>query len=116
MSFFVSKNLTLADEIMRPDQLMRSNPEYYGPRFEAIRDLRQQDDGTLYKGAGFRHVASFVNVPLFQAMKVLSPEFLKDKKNLYAFIDRNPAYCAYQRRRGSRPIEGQVTYVDGVAQ
>ena len=44
-----------------------------------------------------RHVASFVNVPLFEALRLISPEFLKDKKQLYSFIDRNPAYCAYQR-------------------
>jgi len=103
MQFFVDKNSTAFDDVMSPDTLMKSDAAYYGPRFDAIKDLRAQDDGTLHKGQGFRRVASFVNVPMMMAMKVTDPDFLKDKRKFYAFIDRHPEYCTYQRRNGGRP-------------
>jgi hypothetical protein len=44
-------------------------------------------------------VASLVNVPLGNAIAtVLDPEWMKDKKKFYGWLDRNRAYCTYQRR------------------
>lgn len=98
MSFFISKQEGLADEIMNPDLLMAVQPDYYGPRFEAIKELRDQDDGTLHKGNEFRRVASLVNVPLANALStILDPEWIKDKSKFYAWLDRNRQYCTYQR-------------------
>ena len=98
MPFYVAKNETELDAVMSADVLMKSAPDYYAPRFEAIKELRSQDDGTLHKGSEFRRVASFVNVPLFMAAKLADPELLKDKKKFYAFVDRNREYVAYDRR------------------
>lgn len=102
MSFFVAKNETEFDFLMSPDVLMKAAPDYYAPRFDAIKDLRDSDDGTGYKGHEFRRVASFTNVPMFMAAKVVDPEFLKDKRKFYAFVDRHPEYVTYQRRNGGR--------------
>jgi len=96
-SFFIAKNESIADVLMDPDLLMAVAPEYYGPRFDAIKELRDEDDGTLHKGMGFRRVASFVNVPLANAIStVLDPEFMKDKRKFYAWLRRNKEYCTYQ--------------------
>ena len=109
MQIFVDKNKSEFDEVMAPSTLMHSDAEYYGPRFDAINDLRKKDDGTLFKGRGFRRVASFVNVPLFMATRLTEPEFLKDKRKFYAFIDRHPEYCTYQRKgRAGREAESRM--------
>jgi len=98
-TFFIGKNETEMDVALDPDMLMKVHPDYYGPRFQAIADLRKLDDGTLHKGNEFRRVASFVNVPLFnKARQLFDPEFMKDRKRFYAFLDRNRQYCTYDRR------------------
>lgn len=98
MSFFIQKNENLADKYLDPNLLMKGAPDYYGPRFDAIAELRALDDGSLHKGSGFRRVASLVNVPLVQALStVLDGEWIKDRTKFYQWLDRNPQYCTYQR-------------------
>lgn len=109
-SFFVAKNEGVADKLLSPDLLMKSDPDYYAPRFEAIKELREQDDGTLHRGNEFRRVASLVNVPMLAAVKLLDPEWMSNKKNFYAWLKRNPQYKTYDSRGGSRPTS---TVVDG---
>jgi hypothetical protein len=111
-SFFISKNEGFADQLFDVDTLMKADAEYYAPRFDAIKELREQDDGTLHRGNEFRRVASLVNVPMFQAVKLLDPEWMKDKKKFYAWLKRHPEYKTYDNRGGSRP---SVTVVDGKA-
>jgi hypothetical protein len=102
MAFYVAKNEDPLDFILSPETMLKSNADYYAPRFEAIKEMREKDDGTGYAGQEFRRVASFVNVPMFLAAKLEDPAFLKDKKRFYAFIDKHPQYVAYQRRNGGR--------------
>ena len=97
-TFFISKPQVEMESIVDPDVLMRAAPDYYGPRFDAIKELRDTDDGTGYRGQEFRRVASLVNVPVLMAQKLVDPDFLKDKKKFYAFLDRHPEYTTYQRR------------------
>lgn len=93
------RTTTQMDMVLDPDMLIKAQPDYYGPRFQAIADLRKLDDGTLHKGSEFRRVASFVNIPLLNnGMRILDPDFMKDKKKFYAFLDRNLEYCTYDRR------------------
>ena len=93
------RTTTQMDMALDPDMLLKGQPDYYGPKLQAIADLRKLDDGTLHKGNGFRRVASFINIPLFNnAIRVLDPDFLKDKKKFYDFLDRNLEYCTYDRR------------------
>ena len=116
MSFFIAKNESPANEALDSNMLMKLRPEYYGPRFEAISDLRKIDDGTLHRGSGFRRVASLVNVPLANAVAtVLDPEWMKNKNKFYRWLDSgdNWRYCTYDRRRGARPISNQVTFFEG---
>lgn len=115
MSFFIAANTDAANEgnahlidaLTDPDTLMRANPEVYGPRFQAIADLRAQDDGTGHKGQEFRRVASLTNVPLLKAIQIVDANFLKSKKGFYEWLDRgnNRAYCTYDRRNGGRMTE-----------
>lgn len=109
-TFFVGKNTTLAEDVMSAETLMKSDAAYYGPRFEAIKELREADDGTLHRGNEFRRVASLVNVPMFMAARLLDPEWMKDKKKFYKWLARNPQYKTYDDRGGSRPSS---TVVDG---
>ena len=110
MAFFVAKNEEAHEFIMSPETLMKAAPEYYGPRFDAIAELRKQDDGTLHRGQEFRRVASLVNVPMFMASKMIDPDWMKDKKRFYKWLARNPQYKSYDSRGGSRP---SITVVDG---
>lgn len=111
--FYIEKNESVADALMNPDNLMAAQPEYYGPRFQAIADLRSQDDGTLHRGNEFRRVASFVNVPMFQAVQLMNPEFINNKKKFYQWLrTKGKRYMTYDARGGSRP---SVTVVDGKA-
>ena len=102
MNIFIGKNTEdVMDTAMDPDMLMKVAPEYYGPRFDAIADLRKADDGSGHKGQEFRRVASFVNVPMSQVVnRLFDPDFMKDKRKFYAFLDRNLQYCTYDRRAG----------------
>lgn len=115
-SFFISSPETEMDEVLDSEALMKFYPDVYGPRFEAIKELRDADDGSLHRGNGFRRVASFVNIPLFKAANtVLDPEFLKDKKKFYAFLRRNREYCTYDIRSHTVAPQGTVTYHEGKA-
>lgn len=115
-SFFISKPETEMDEALQIAPMMALYPEVYGPRFEAIAELRKQDDGSLHRGQGFRRVASFVNVPLFQAANtLLDPEFMKNKAKFYAWLRRNREYCTYDIKSHTMAPAGTVTYVDGKA-
>ncbi len=101
-SFFITNHRSEFDHLMDPGTLMHSAADYYRDRFEGIKALRDADDGTGHKGQEFRCVASFVNVPMFMAMKLQDPELLTDKRKFYAFLDRHPEYVTYQRRNGGR--------------
>ena len=115
-SFFISKPETEMAEALSVDPLIALYPEIYGPRLDAIAELRKQDDGSLHRGNGFRRVASFVNIPLFNAATtVLDPEFMKDRKKFYAFLRRNREYCTYDIRSHTIAPPGTVTFVDGKA-
>jgi hypothetical protein len=101
VSFFIGKNETVADLLLDSDMLMRHQPDYYGPSFEALHEMREADpDGKLYRGSGFRHVASLKGVPWFTAIKLMEPDFMSDKNKFYEWLDRgnNKRYCVYDRR------------------
>jgi hypothetical protein len=108
--FFIVKNESIADQLFDAGTLMKADADYYRPRFDAIKELREKDDGTLHRGNEFRRIASLVNVPMFQAVKLLDPEWMSNKKNFYAWLKRHPEYKTYDTRGGSRP---SVTVVDG---
>lgn len=112
-SFFIAKNEVAADEALNPDMLMAVHPDYYGPRFDAISELRAVDDGTLHKGQGFRRIASFVNIPLFKGVQLLDPEFMQDKKKFYAFLRRNKQYATYDIKSHAQNPRYTSTVVDG---
>ena len=97
-------------EASDPDLLMKLDPQRYGPALEAVAELRSRDDGSLAPGQEFKRVASFVNVPLFQAMRMQEGLLKGSKKEFYKFLERYPAYRTYDRRGGSRP---RVTFVNG---
>lgn len=81
-----------------PDRLVQSDPSQ-AIKFDALAELRKMDDGTLYQGSEFRRVAS-LQAPLENLMKCFDPEFMKSKRNFYAWLDsgKNKAYCTYDRR------------------
>lgn len=108
MSTFVEPNPV---DVLDPKLLMKVDPKYYGPKFQAVADLRALDDGTLHRGNEFRRVASLVNVPLAQAIRMTNPTFLRDKRAFYKWLNgEGAAYKTYEQKGGSRPA---VTYTDG---
>jgi hypothetical protein len=116
VEFFTDSNDALGNASMgdlmatsNPDLLMKAAPEYYGPRFDAMAEERKLDDGTLFRGQEFRKVASFTNVPLFEALRIRDG-LLKGKREFYRFLEKYPQYRCYDKRGGSRPT---VTFTNG---
>ena len=99
--FFVRPSQNLMDKVSDPDGLVARNPDV-ADRFDAIKELRSIDDGTLHRGSEFRRVANLMG-PVEDLLRAIEPEFLSDKKKFYAWLDANPAYCTYDRRRSRDP-------------
>jgi hypothetical protein len=97
-------------EACDPEVLMKTHPDYYGPRFEAMAKERSVDDGSM-KGCEFRKVASFTNVPLFEALRIQEGLLKGDKNEFYRFLNKYPQYRSYDRRGKDHPTE---TFVNGV--
>lgn len=72
---------------------------------EAVAQLRQQNRETGAEGwmydKGWKHVAS-VHGPLMAVAELLDPEFMKDKRKVYAFLDAHPEWLTYDRRKNAR--------------
>jgi hypothetical protein len=111
MSFFVGGQETELDRITDAKNLMRAAPKVFGPRFDAIADLRRLDDGSLHRGNEFRRVASLVSVPLGTAMEIVAPNFFKNKRDFYAWLANHEEYRTYDKRGADHPIE---TFVGGL--
>jgi hypothetical protein len=98
MSFFVAPNEDAGDLIA---ERMAEDP-VFADRYEAIKELRALDDGTLHKGNEFRRVAS-IQGPLLDLEILLDADFMQNKRKFYAWLDAHPQHCTYDRRtqRGS---------------
>jgi len=110
MKWFTGSNETELDIATDASRLVAAAPDYYTPRFDAIQELRKQDDGSLHRGQAFRRVASLVNVPMLTVMNFMDPEWMKNKRRFYAWLAKHPEYKTYETRGGSRLSE---TYSDG---
>lgn len=74
----------------------------YADRFDAIKDLKDIDrqmGGKLTGRNGWKRVASVIG-PVLEVARALDDNLLRDKKKFYSWLDRNPQYCTYDRRRG----------------
>lgn len=114
MSFFVEpgdrgtiKPGTGLDAVTDIDTLRKAHPGYWEPRFEAMKETREiNDDLATYTNHGrkmagngeYKRVATIPHTVL-QAAMTLEPDLLINKKKFYSWLDRNPAYQAYTRRR-----------------
>jgi hypothetical protein len=101
MSFFIRPSESLMDKVSSPEELVRRNPEV-ADRFDAIKDLRSMDDGSVHRGSEFARVANLQG-PLEDLLRAIEPEFLSDKKKFYAWLDAHPEYCTYDRRKARDP-------------
>lgn len=101
MSFFVRPTQSLMDKVVNPSDLVARNPDF-ADRFDAIKELRGIDDGSLHRGNEFRRVANLIG-PIEDLLRAIEPEFLRDKRKFYAWMDANPEYCTYDRRRHRDP-------------
>lgn len=99
--FFIRPSESLMDKVVDPAGLVARNPEV-ADRFDAIKELRGLDDGTLHRGSEFRRVASLMG-PVEDLLRAIEPEFLRDKKKFYSWLDAHPENCTYDRRRNRDP-------------
>ena len=100
-TFFVRPSESTLDKVSEPEGLVERNPDL-ADRFDAIKELREIDDGSLHRGNEFRRVASLLG-PIEDLMRVTFPEFLADKAKFYGWLDKHPEYCTYDRRRTRDP-------------
>lgn len=101
MSFFFRPAETLMDKVCDPSGLVKRNPDL-ADRYDAVKELRSMDDGSLHRGSDFRRVASIMG-SIEDLLRVIEPEFLKDKRKFYAWLDAHPESCTYDRRKRRDP-------------
>lgn len=116
MSFFVAPNedfLDLATEDMRKDPAQQD-------AYQAIAELRDADRQGLTispaeaaRANGFFRVAS-VQGSLNTLAKLLDPDFMKDPKRFYKWLDKHKQHATYDRRQ-EKLSSKQMTFVDGKA-
>lgn len=82
--------------ISDPATLVASDPAQ-AEKFAAIAELRKLDDGDF--SGPFKRVAS-IQAPLMNLLHCFDPEFMKEKRNFFRWLDsgNNKAYCTYDRR------------------
>jgi hypothetical protein len=88
------------DAISKPEMWTDRNP-IYSSMFDAIHEMRSphREAGTNIKSPEWKHVAH-ITAPLEGAIRLTKNNgFIKDKKAFYAWLDRNPQYCVYDRRK-----------------
>lgn len=107
--FYIDKNDSVMDAVSDARNMVRSDP-LQAERFNGVADIRRLDDGSLHRGNEFRRVAS-IQAPLFAVLKLLEPEFMH-KPKFYAWLDRNPEYCTYDRRKMKKRSD-LVTFIAG---
>ena len=83
------------DAITNVDTVLRSGPQY-AEMFTRLAEERKISDDRC--PGEWKKVAE-LQVPHEMAARILEPDFLKDKRKFYAWLDRNPRYCAYDRRK-----------------
>lgn len=90
------------DAVTNADAWVRRNPQYAG-FYESNQELRNihQEQGTRIKTPEWKHIASLQS-PVLDVNMLLQQDFMRDKKKFYSWLDRNPQYCTYDRRRGRR--------------
>ena len=101
MDFFVQPSQAVMEKVVDPSGLVARNPEV-GDRFDAIKELRSMDDGSLHRGNDFRRVASLMG-PIEEMLRAIDPEFLRDKRKFYRWLDAHPENCTYDRRKNRDP-------------
>jgi hypothetical protein len=99
--FFVRPSESVVDKVCDPSGLVARNPDL-ADRFDAIKEMRSLDDGSLHRGNDFRRVASLMG-PVEDLLRAIDPEFLRNKRRFYAWLDAHPENCTYDRRRNRDP-------------
>ena len=104
MAYIVEKlEEKFMDEISKPDVWIARDPSYAG-MFDDLAYTRNQhqEAGTTIKTPDWKLVAK-VQCSLEGALSMVKDSgFIKDKRAFYGWLDRNPQYCAYDRRKGRR--------------
>lgn len=102
MPFIIEKvEEKFVDAVTAPDNWIRRNPNY-AHIFDANADLRRShvEAGTTIRTPDWKHVASYRSTMGDVANLMHDGGLIKDKKAFYAWLDRNPHLCTYDRRRG----------------
>jgi len=104
MAYVIEKlEQQLVDAISKPEAWVERDSRYAG-FFESNRELQNQhiEQGVTIHTPEWKHVASYMS-PLEDVQKILKGgSIIRDKKAFYEWLDRNPQYCVYDRRRGRR--------------
>ena len=104
MAYIVEKlEEKFMDAISKPESWIARDPSYAG-LFDDLAYTRNQhqEAGTTIHTPDWKLVAKIV-APLEGALNLVKDSgFIKDKKEFYSWLDRNPRWCAYDRRKGRR--------------
>ena len=96
MSFWVKPSESLLDQLT---ERVEARP-HFAPQLEALHEMRQaQPDLIVPPGSNsWAHIAS-ISVPLEHVARILEPNFFRDKRVLYRWLDKHPRWLTYDRRK-----------------
>lgn len=107
MNFVITNSdENLLNAISRPETIQKYVPTY-GERMEFIANYRQYTDdiatstsrGRVAGGSGNLKIVARIPEALMITLMAVEPNFLKDKKLFWKWLDANPEYAAYTRRK-----------------
>lgn len=100
--YFVEPNKTVMAKISDPDEWAKRDPAIHGD-MAAIARLRAEQGAEIPKGESWMRVAS-LRGPILDIAKCLDPDFMRDKKKFYTWLDSEEGkrWCTYDRRRNSQ--------------
>jgi len=104
MAYLVEKlEEKFMDEISKPESWIARDPRY-ACMFDDLAYTRNQhqESGTSIRTPEWKYVAR-IQTSLEGALNLVKDSgFVKDKKAFYNWLDRNPQYASYDRRKGRR--------------
>lgn len=115
MSIFVeTPDQAALNVLTNPDTLTKAHPEY-ASHFDAI-TLERPAQNQAWEGLHrphFRKVAD-LTFPADMSLKmILGPDYLADKQAFYKWLDDNPRYVSYDRRKHGARRGDMATFVNG---
>lgn len=111
MNILITGKDEVLNYIARPENISKRIPNY-ADRIEFLDQFRQFTDeqakvtnwGKVAGGYGSMKLIARVPESVLITILAIEPNFLKDKKLIYKWLDQNPEYAAYTRKKKTKSV------------